>query len=293
MSVRLRRLSTDFERVRLLFQGDAAIRLVEYHGKPPEHYILEYHVNSIQQDMNSGSLRAQNIFRVAITLPGSYPRTGPHCRMITPVFHPNIAPHAICIGDHWAAGESLAGLIVRIAEMLAYQSYNIKSPLNGEAAQWAAKNRARLPLDRFDFSSLLTKGEVARKDEVLTTGACSNCGASGENVQLQACANGHVVCEHCILACARCGKALCMACSLEKCGICGELVCAQCRARCASCGAVACSKDAGRCRICREVTCRNCMVKCAACGAHVCVNHIHKQKQNGGVVYVCDTCFST
>jgi predicted Zn finger-like uncharacterized protein len=67
--------------------------------------------------------------------------------MLSPVFHPNIAPHAICVGDHWGAGESLESLIIRIGEMLAYQSYNAKSPLNGEAARWVEENKHRMPLD--------------------------------------------------------------------------------------------------------------------------------------------------
>ena len=32
--------------------------------------------------------------------------------------------------------------------MLAYQSYNVKSPLNGEAARWVEENKHRVPLDR-------------------------------------------------------------------------------------------------------------------------------------------------
>jgi hypothetical protein len=35
--------------------------------------------------------------------------------------------------------------------MLAYQSYNVKSPLNGRAARWAEENIGRLPLDREEF----------------------------------------------------------------------------------------------------------------------------------------------
>lgn len=77
----------------------------------------------------------------------SYPRMPPQCRMLSPVFHPNIAPHAICVGDHWGAGESLESIVIRIGEMLAYQSYNVKSPLNGEAARWVEENKHRLPLD--------------------------------------------------------------------------------------------------------------------------------------------------
>jgi hypothetical protein len=67
--------------------------------------------------------------------------------MLSPVFHPNIAPHAICVGDHWSAGESLASIVIRIGEMLAYQVYNVKSPLNGEAARWVQQHEDLLPLD--------------------------------------------------------------------------------------------------------------------------------------------------
>ena len=84
---------------------------------------------------------------VEITLPRNYPRTPPLCRMLTPVFHPNIAPHAICVGDHWSAGEPLQSIVIRIGEMLAYQTYNTKSPLNGDAAKWVQENADELPLD--------------------------------------------------------------------------------------------------------------------------------------------------
>jgi ubiquitin-protein ligase len=73
--------------------------------------------------------------------------------MTTPVFHPNIDPAKICIGDHWSAGQSLPMLVVRIAEMLCYQSYNIKSPLNPQAAAWAEQNIEVLPLERSDLST--------------------------------------------------------------------------------------------------------------------------------------------
>ena len=39
------------------------------------------------------------------------------------------------------------GLVVRIGEMIAYQAYNIKSPLDGEAAMWADLNQSELPID--------------------------------------------------------------------------------------------------------------------------------------------------
>jgi ubiquitin-protein ligase len=91
--------------------------------------------------------------RTEVFLPLDYPRRPPFCRMLSPVFHPNIDPQKICIGDHWSAGQSLAQLIVRIGEMLCYQSYNVKSPLNAKAAAWAEENMARLPLQKMDLSA--------------------------------------------------------------------------------------------------------------------------------------------
>ena len=72
--------------------------------------------------------------------------------MITPVFHPNIDPQKICIGDHWSAGQALATVVAQIAEMICFQSYNVKSPLNAKAAAWAEQNVARLPLQRGDVT---------------------------------------------------------------------------------------------------------------------------------------------
>ena len=143
--VRLRRLQADYERVTALINRHPRLQLLRADGSPPERYQLEYRVKSLRQKDGELSEVASHV--VEVFLPRDYPRTPPLCRMLTPVFHPNIAPHAICIGDHWSAGESLSSLVTRIGEMLAYQSYNTKSPLNGEAAKWVDQNVARLPLD--------------------------------------------------------------------------------------------------------------------------------------------------
>ena len=46
-------------------------------------------------------------------------------------------------------------MVVRIAEMLCYQSYNLKSPLNAKAAAWAERNVEKLPLERVDLAAVL------------------------------------------------------------------------------------------------------------------------------------------
>ena len=143
--VRLRRLKADFANLQEYVRRHPRLRLLQHEGDPPERYQIEYRIRSLR--MADGELQPVQSHIVEIALTQSYPRTPPQCRMLSPVFHPNIAPHAICVGDHWGAGESLQSIVARIGEMLAYQSYNVKSPLNGEAARWVDGNKDKLPLD--------------------------------------------------------------------------------------------------------------------------------------------------
>jgi ubiquitin-protein ligase len=135
-----------------IFAGHPHISIVETEGTPPEKYVVEFCVRGLVPGGEKGFAYGQT-HRAEVFLPIDYPRRPPFCRMITPVFHPNIDPQKICIGDHWSAGQRLAHLIVRIGEMITYQSYNVKSPLNGEAAAWAELNEAELPLQRVDLSA--------------------------------------------------------------------------------------------------------------------------------------------
>jgi len=144
-TVRLRRLQSDYEKVRDYVNRHPRLQLIQSDGSPPERYQLEYRIRSLRQTADELSVVKSHM--VEIALPLSYPRMPPQCRMLTPIFHPNIAPHAICIGDHWSPGEPLWSIMARIGEMIAYQSYNTKSPLNGEAARWVDEHLEELPLD--------------------------------------------------------------------------------------------------------------------------------------------------
>src|SRR5688572_33097838 len=146
-SSRLRRLQADSEEMQRCFREHAKIRLVEAQGVPPEKYVLEYRIRSLVP-ADSGGQHVRMVHRAEILLPLDYPRRPPFCRMTTPVFHPNIDPQKICAGDHWSAGQSLAEMVTRIAEMICFQSYNVKSPLNAAAAAWAEQNMGRLPLQK-------------------------------------------------------------------------------------------------------------------------------------------------
>jgi Ubiquitin-conjugating enzyme len=158
--VRFRRLSADHGKVSDYVRNHPRIKVISTEGDPPERYQIEYQLRSLRR-VNDELVYVKSHL-VEIMLPGHYPRLPPQCRMLTPIFHPNIAPHAICIGDHWSAGEPLWSLVARIGEMIAYQSYNTKSPLNGEAARWVVDHVDELPLDPV---SLLVEEERSSRAE--------------------------------------------------------------------------------------------------------------------------------
>ncbi|HEU4930443.1 MAG TPA: ubiquitin-conjugating enzyme E2 [Pyrinomonadaceae bacterium] len=253
-NVRLTRLQSDYDTIRRLVRKHPLIETEGVSGNPPEVYRLFLTVRSLQQ-------RGQEIFfvdrhRLEITLPRGYPRDAPICRMLTPVFHPNIAPHAVCITDNWSAAESLSSVIMRVCEMLAFQSYNIKSPLNGEAAQWAAGHLQELPTDKREFFLDLdqTPDTTATQETV-----CSNCGGSA--TQLTRCDAGHGLCEYCFVECEKChqGK-ICLVCST--CNQCGPSVCSNCAGK---------SETLTRCAA-GHALCEYCLADCATCqAAKVCL----------------------
>src|SRR6478735_3059137 len=149
--MRIRRLLSDAEQMRSAFKDFPAIKVVSMEGEPPELYRIEYNVKSLDRGKKPNQPVPRDNHLVEIQLTSEYPRQSPKCRMLTPIFHPNIDPATICVGDHWAAGERLVDLAVRIGEMLAFQAYNIKSPLDAEAAMWADLHAGELPTDTRDM----------------------------------------------------------------------------------------------------------------------------------------------
>jgi ubiquitin-protein ligase len=152
MNPRIRRLQADERQVSAEYKAHPRISIVGTEGTPPEKYLVEYRVLGLVP-IDEDSFRKGETHRAELFLPLDYPRRPPFCRMVTPVFHPNIDPRKICIGDHWSAGQRLADLIRRIGEMITYQSYNVKSPLNARAAHWAEQNLDALPLEAVDLSA--------------------------------------------------------------------------------------------------------------------------------------------
>ena len=270
-AVRLRRLRADYEAVRRLVRLHPRIRIDGVHGNPPDRYRLKLFVRSLQE--RGGQVVPRSDHDLEVLLPQGYPRDAPLFRMLTPVFHPNIAPHAVCIGDHWTAGESLDILIQRVGEMLAFQSYNVKSPLNGQAAQWVTTNPQQIPTEPGEFFVDLSV-EPAPSGEMRAV-RCANCSSTG--VDLRVCDREHTVCADCSMYCGHCGRLVCVKCGESRCA-CTDPVAAAAPApvapapatgpRCANCASAGvelrqCERGHG--------VCGDCSMPCNRCGRLICI----------------------
>ena len=214
---RLRRLQSDYEAVKRLVHLHPKIEVEGMSGNPPDRYRLVMRVRSLREQGERIDLAREH--RLEITLPKGYPRDAPVCRMLTPVFHPNIAPHTVCIGDHWSAAERLDEMIQRVGEMLGFQSYNVKSPLNGQAARWVEEHMHRLPIEKEEFFIDLSTSEH-RGLKTEQDNKCSNC--SAEETALEPCGEGHVLCGDCVAHCKVCGSILCLTCGTSSCSACAQ-----------------------------------------------------------------------
>ncbi len=146
LSPRVRRLKLDHELLSTRFRDWPLIQISGTAGMPPEVYRFTYRIRGLYVS-GSGDIMERDEHVLEVNLSLGYPRRPPHCRMITPIFHPNFDASSVCVGDFWAASEGLDDLVIRVGRMVAYQEYNTKSPLNGLAAKWAAQHADLLPVD--------------------------------------------------------------------------------------------------------------------------------------------------
>lgn len=211
-SVRLRRLKSDHEAVRRLANLHPRIEIEGVSGNPPDRYRLKLKVRSLRE--RGTEIEIVDEHRLEVTLPQGYPRDAPLFRMLTPVFHPNIAPHAVCIGDNWSAGEQLDLLVQRVGEILAFQSYNIKSPLNGRAARWVDEHHDRIPIDREEFFVDVSRPSAA---PIEVAAPCKNCGGPASDL---VCGARHALCGDCGVTCSNCDRVLCVLCGTVPCRAC-------------------------------------------------------------------------
>lgn len=147
------RLAQEYDLVRAALEGQHRITLISAGGDPPDRYLLEYRVRGLAP-ATSGLPGGQPLPRfqhlVAFLLGPGFPEEPPLCRFLTPVFHPNIQEGTVSLAYDWSPASSLALLMLRAAEALAFTFYDLKNAVNPEAAAWVRAYAGFLPLDNLE-----------------------------------------------------------------------------------------------------------------------------------------------
>lgn len=151
LSPRQRRLMADYEAIRAQLAGHPHIRVEPLGMVPPELYRVTYSLKSLRLDGDQPFVAEEHV--VDLRLPLGYPREAPLATPKTEVFHPNIDATKYCIGDYWAAGQTLADIITKIGDMLQFRVVNVKAPLNAVAARWVTQNEELLPIGRVELGT--------------------------------------------------------------------------------------------------------------------------------------------
>jgi len=158
MNPRLRRLENDYIEVRKRFDGDPYVQVIPIGTVPPQQYQVIYRVPSLRiNSKNDPVMVSQTI--INISLPSSYPRVKPNAISVDPVFHPNFGNY-VCIADFWSPAQSLSEIIVLMGDMLQWKKYNIRSPLNAIAAEWAVEHQGDIPIGNIELGTVDSKLEI-------------------------------------------------------------------------------------------------------------------------------------
>lgn len=139
------RMKNDYEEM-LKLDAESSIIDFQASGAPPTRYLLSFHCPGIALGPDGAPVMIQE-HRCQIILGAQYPSQPPDVTWQTPIYHPNIKLQAVCHSGQWAPSWSLAEFVSELADMARYVKFNLQSPLDTKAAEWARKNLHMFPLD--------------------------------------------------------------------------------------------------------------------------------------------------
>jgi len=136
----------------------AASSIFEYtphfsqHNCPPEAYLLGFRGRGLYRPEGRPDVLIRDEHRVLVRLGAAYPRQMPELVWKTPIYHPNISSNGVvCLGGystHWVPSLRLDQLCEMLWNMIRYENYDVESPYNREAAQWARiQTKYAFPID--------------------------------------------------------------------------------------------------------------------------------------------------
>jgi ubiquitin-protein ligase len=151
-----RRLRRELQLMRDLENQTSLLKFQAF-GDAPVEYLVTLSCGGLVRDGDRFDVSYHH--RFALYLDADFPLTVPRIVWQTPIFHPNVKPPVVCIGDSWFPGSSLAALCETICAMVQLKSFNLADPLDGEAAAWLDEalldQTVTLPIDGQPVRNLL------------------------------------------------------------------------------------------------------------------------------------------
>lgn len=118
---------------------------------PPEKYMIRFNCKGLWR-REDGTIVEAPYHLLEVVFGADYPSKPPTFVWLTPIWHPNLMRPYICLeGRPFAVGWTLDLIVQEVGRLVMYQSYNVKDPLNKEAADWARDNAQRFPVDDRDL----------------------------------------------------------------------------------------------------------------------------------------------
>lgn len=123
-----------------------------YPDTPPQKYLIRYSCTGLLEPEGDEEPKTSDRHAMMVVFGYDFPAKAPIIIWYTPIWHPNFSRPYVCTqGRPFAAGVPLARIVLMIGEMIQYRNYNLESPLNDAAKQWAEQNKHLFPVDNRDL----------------------------------------------------------------------------------------------------------------------------------------------
>lgn len=152
------------EKIASQYQG--IIELLGVTGNPISNIRLRLNVPTAKNQNYPDEVQKYSDIKVSLT--ARYPFEPPKVEVLTPVWNPNIyTSGVICLGTKWLPTQGLDLLLLRIIQLLAYDSLiiNTQSPANSQACSWYMQTKNRYPtcFPTFQINTMRKKQDTGIK----------------------------------------------------------------------------------------------------------------------------------
>jgi ubiquitin-protein ligase len=108
-------------------ENDSTILEMKAEGDPPDHYVFTFHGKSLVPGRDENGVSIGDEQKVEIRLGTNYPRRAPEIHWLTPIVHPNISGHNVCLGkfgQNWNPNIRLADVVEILWDMARLSIFN-------------------------------------------------------------------------------------------------------------------------------------------------------------------------